>query len=207
MDEDMLNKSLLLCLLLLPVAADAAHAQAGPAARTWLTAFGQMYTRIDHVTHPGEPTTVWVFDDNAFGFGLGVERDVGQGLMIGAEGSFARPAYERRIQGTNVVIHGATGTATIATGMLTGRFAYGGGAQLGFYLTGGLGTVAYHLEDLAEWNSDFALRAGTGLEYRFAAGRAAYLEWGRLWGYHEREGIGGGAAQHSVLKLGFRAGR
>jgi hypothetical protein len=39
-----------------------------------------------------------------------------------------------------------------------------------------------------------------------APNRAVFLEWGRIWGYHEREGIGGGAAQHSVLKLGARFG-
>ncbi|CAN5807715.1 hypothetical protein BH23GEM9_BH23GEM9_25280 [soil metagenome] len=202
-----MNKTVLLtvglCLTLVSVA-DAQMRRPEP--RTWVSAFGLMYTGLARFHDPGSDSD-WVFGDNAFGLGLAVQRAVGDGLLLGIEGSLARPAYERRIAGTAVVVPGATGTANVVTGMATGRFAYGGGSDLGFYLTGGLGTIAYHLEDLGEWNTDFALRAGTGLEYRISPGRAMFLEWGRIWGYHESDGVGGGSAQHGMLKLGYRVGR
>jgi hypothetical protein len=201
-----MRRSIPAALLLLLVTAAAVDAQAGgPAPRTWGVVFGQMYTNIAGFHDPGTASD-WVFDDNAFGFGVAAQHEAVQGLILGGEFSLARPAYERRVQGTSVALPGATGTATLATAMVTGRIAYGGSGDLGFYLNGGLGTVAYHLEDVAEWNADFALRAGTGLEYRLTPARALFFEWGRIWGYHERNGIGGGAAQHSVLKLGLRIG-
>jgi opacity protein-like surface antigen len=196
-------KKTTLFTLALVLAASAAHAQA-PAVN-WVNVYGLMYTNLSGFTDPGTSSD-WVFDDNAFGLGLGVQRDFGQGLLIGVDFSLARPAYERRTPG-GAAIPGATGTANIGTAMATGRFAYGGGGDLGFYLSGGIGTIAYNLEDVGGWNADFALRAGTGLEFRFRPTRAVYLEWGRIWGYHEREGIGGGGGQqHSALRLGARFG-
>lgn len=177
----------------------------GQAARTWVAGYGLMYTNISTFYDPGTQSD-WVFDDPGFGLGVALQRELGQGLILGADFSLARPAYERRAQGTNVALPGAAGTANVATAMATGRFAYGGGSDLGFYLSGGIGTIAYNLEDVGEWNADFALRAGTGLEFRMAPDRAIFLEWGRIWGYHEREGVGGGAAQHSALRLGGRFG-
>jgi len=192
----------LFAALLAFAGASAVQAQA---ARNWIAGYGLMYTNISTFYDP-DTQSDWVFDDPAFGLGMALQRDFGQGLIIGADFSLARPAYERRAQGTNVALPGATGTANVGTAMATGRFAYGGGADLGFYLSGGIGTIAYNLEDVGEWNADFALRAGTGLEFRMGPARAIFLEWGRIWGYHEREGVGGGAAQHSALRLGGRFG-
>jgi hypothetical protein len=173
------------------------HAQAPS---WWAGGYGMMYTGIGRVDNP--ETGRWTFSDNAFGAGGNLLRQFGPSLLLGVDVSYARPSYERTV-GSDVV---ASGDAQILTAMGTGRMAYGGGSELGFYLTGGLGTIAYNLSDLDGWNSDFALRAGTGLEYRFANDRAAYLEWGRIWGYHEQEGVSGGRAQHSNLKLGLRFG-
>jgi opacity protein-like surface antigen len=196
----------LAAVVLVLMAATTAEAQVrGAPARSWAALYGQMYTGISRFYDP-DTQSDWVFDDNAFGFGAALMREVTPGLLLGADVGLARTDYERRERGSSIPIPEATGTATIATALLTGRVAYGGATELGFYLTGGLGTIAYRLEDLGEWNADFALRAGTGLEYRMAPSRALYLEWARLWGYHEREGIGGGAAQHSVLQLGLRFG-
>ncbi|HSJ24624.1 MAG TPA: outer membrane beta-barrel protein [Longimicrobiales bacterium] len=192
-----------LCAALLLTAATVTTVQAQ--ARTWVDVHGLMYTNIAGFHDPGTGSD-WAFDDNAFGLGLGAHHEVTPGLLLGGDVSLARPSYERRITGTRTAIPGATGTATIGTAMASGRYAYGGGGDLGFYLSGGVGTIAYHLEDRGEWNADFALRAGTGLEFRLTTTRALYLEWGRIWGYHERDGVGGGAAQHSALKLGFRLG-
>jgi hypothetical protein len=193
-------------VLSLLLGAHAVEAQVrAPGPRTWGVVYGQMYTNIAGFHDPGTVSD-WAFDDNVFGLGVAAQREAVPGLVLGADFSLARTDYERRIAGTRTVLPGATGTATIATAMATGRIAYGGAGVLGFYLNGGIGTIAYHLEDVGEWNADFALRAGTGLEYRMAPARALFFEWGRIWGYHEREEIGGGAQQHSVLRLGARFG-
>jgi opacity protein-like surface antigen len=201
----MKKTTLLAAALCVAAASAAAPAHAQAPAQNWVNVYGLMYTNLTAFHDPGT-TSDWAFDDNAFGFGLGLQRDFGQGLLLGADFSLARTAYERRAPGTRLVLPGATGDASIGTAMATGRFAYGGGGDLGFYLSGGIGTIAYNLPDVGEWNADFALRAGTGLEFRFAPARAVYLEWGRIWGYHERDGIGGGAQQHSALRLGGRFG-
>jgi hypothetical protein len=201
-----ITRPLTLAALLLLIAAHTAEAQArGPGARTWGVVYAQMYTNIAGFRDPGTSSD-WAFDDNALGLGGALQHEAVPGLVLGADISVARPAYERREPGTRTVLPGAEGTATLVTAMATGRIAYGGAGDLGFYLNGGIGTIAYHLEDVGEWNADFALRAGTGLEYRLTPARAIFFEWGRLWGYHEREGIGGGSQQHSVLRLGARLG-
>jgi opacity protein-like surface antigen len=201
-----MKRSLLLAAALIVMTAAAADAQMrrpAPTPRTWASGYGLMYTGMSGFHDPGTGSD-WVFDDNAFGFGVDLHREITPGLLLGADLSLGRPRYARRVANTQSTI--ATGTATIGTAMVNGRFSYGGMPELGFYLTGGIGTIAYYLEDLEDWNADFALRAGTGIEYRFAGRQSIFLEWGRIWGYHEREGVGGGAAQHSVLKLGLRFG-
>jgi hypothetical protein len=62
--------------------------------------FGQMYTNIAGFYDPGTASD-WVFDDNAFGFGVAAQHEAVQGLILGGEFSLARPAYERRVQGTS----------------------------------------------------------------------------------------------------------
>jgi opacity protein-like surface antigen len=131
---------------------------------TWVSVYGLMYTNVSGLNDP-DSDSEWVFDDNAFGLGMTLQRQVGQSLMLGIDGSYARPRYERHVIGTDVIV--ASGTASIATAMASGRYGYSGGGDIGFYLAGGIGTVAYQLEDLDGWNTDFALQAGTGLEYRF----------------------------------------
>jgi opacity protein-like surface antigen len=170
--------------------------------KTWLSAYGLMYTGISSMADPGTQSR-WVFDDNAFGLGAAVHRQVGRSLVLGLDGSLARPKYEQRDLDTEVIE--ASGTASIATLMANGRYGYSGGGDIGFYLAGGIGTVAYKLNDLS-WNPDFGLQAGTGLEYRFGGTRAIALEWGRTWGYHEKENLGGGSQTHSGLKLALRLG-
>jgi opacity protein-like surface antigen len=161
-----------------------------------------MYTGIASLVDPGTQTR-WVFDDNAFGLGAAVHRQVGRSLVLGLDGSLARPKYEQRNLDTEVIE--SRGTASIATAMANGRYGYSGGGDIGFYLAGGIGTVAYKLNELA-WNADFALQAGTGLEYRFGGTKAIALEWGRTWGYHEKEDLGGGSQTHSGLRLALRLG-
>ena len=170
---------------------------------TWLSVYGIMYTGVSNLNDPGS-NSEWVFDDNAFGIGATLQQQVGQSLMLGIDGSYSRPEYERHVLDTNVIV--ASGTAAIATAMASGRYGYSGGGDIGFYLQGGIGTVAYNLEDLDSWNADFGLQAGTGLEYRFGGSKAVALEWGRIWGYHEKENLSGGNQTHSALKLALRVG-
>lgn len=170
---------------------------------TWVSAYGLMYTNTSDVLDPGTDSR-WVFDDNAFGGGLTVQRRFGQSVMLGVDGSYARPKFEQRdLVDSDLIIE--RGTAAIATLMASGRYGYSGGGDVGFYLTGGIGSIAYKLGEL-DWNADFALQAGTGLEYRFAPNRALALEWGRTWGYHEKEDLGGGSQTHSALRLALRLG-
>lgn len=181
--------------------APAADGQQPP--RTWVTAELQLYTDMGSFEDPASDSR-WTFGDNELGIGAGVHHMLGQGLMVGAELGYAGPAYERSDPQTGEVI--VRDEARVVTALASGRLAYGGSAELGFYLTGGAGTIAYHLGDLGTWNMDLALRAGTGLEYRFARNRSLFFEWGRIWGYHETEGISGGKATHSMLRLGARGG-
>jgi opacity protein-like surface antigen len=171
--------------------------------KTWASVYGLMYTSISSLRDP-DSASRWLFDDNAFGFGATLHRQMGQSLMLGIDASYARPRYERRELESDVLL--GEGTAAIATALATGRYGYTGGGDIGFYLAGGVGTIAYNLEDLDGWNTDLALQAGTGLEYRFAPNRAVALEWGRTWGYHEKESLGGGNQTHSALKLSVRLG-
>jgi opacity protein-like surface antigen len=176
-----------------------------PPPRNWVSPYVTMFTNMSDFDDPDSQSR-WMFDDSGFGVGLSLMREFGQSLVIGIDASGSRTNYERRAIGTNTGTPLASGSATVGTAMLTGRFASGGRTELGFYLTGGLGTVAYKLEDLDGWNADFGLRAGTGLEYRYSTRGTVFLEWGRLWGYHEKEGVSGGRVNHSALKLGGRFG-
>lgn len=196
-----MRKSFTIACAALALAAPALQAQAGTASN-WAGAYVQMYTGFGAFDDP-DTNSRWAFSDNAFGIGASLQRDVAATLLVGLDVGYARPSYERTDLETDAVVSGDAG---VLTALASGRIAYGGTADLGFYLTGGAGTIAYHLEDVGGWNADLALRAGTGLEYRMSPNRALYLEWGRLWGYHEKEGVSGGKATHSVLKLGLRVG-
>jgi opacity protein-like surface antigen len=202
----MRNNLLLVTIAFLFAAPAALAAQVRPLGSgpgTWVSAYGQMYTGMDGFEDPDSDSR-WSFEDNTLGVGVGLLRQFGQSVLIGADLSFAKPEYEA--EHLTIQDSTATGSATVGTAMLLGRVAYGGSAQLGFYLTGGIGAIGYDLEHLDGWNTDFALRAGTGLEYRFQPSGAVFLEWGRIWGYHEKEGVSGGRVSHSQLKLGGRLG-
>lgn len=185
-----------------PLAASAQRPFPTEPPKTWASVYGVMYTDISSLRDPATESR-WAFDDNAFGLGAALHRRVAEGLMLGIDATYARPKYEQRSLEDDVVLE--SGTASVATAMANGRYG-GGSGEIGFYLTGGIGTVAYRLEHLDSWNADFGLRAGTGLEYRFRRNLAAALEWGRTWGYHEKEDLGGGSQTHSSLKLSARFG-
>jgi opacity protein-like surface antigen len=202
-----MKHSVIFSALLTLVVASSLDAQLRPPAassRNWAGAYVQMYTGMGSFDDP-DTDSRWAFEDNSFGLGISLMRELGQSLMLGIDLSAARPGYERHIT-TAGVADTISGNATVATAMAMGRLAYGGAATLGLYLNGGIGTVAYRLSDLGSWDTDLGLRAGGGIEYRFQPNAAAFLEWGKLWGYHQKEGLSGGRVNHSVLSLGGRMG-
>lgn len=199
-----MKTSLAAALLTTLVAAGAAVAQTPTEPpKTWVSGSAVVYTAIAPMIDPGSNSR-WQFDDTGFGGGLALQHELSQGLLLGVEGTLVRTKYER--DGINTDIRLATGNASIATAMGTGRFAYGGGGPIGIYLTGGAGAIAYNLADLGTWNRDFALRAGTGIEFMVRPNLGLALEWNRLWAYHEKEELGGGRQNHSMLRLTGRYG-
>jgi hypothetical protein len=170
--------------------------------RTWVTAWAGMYSTVDEIGDP-ETGSTWHFDDNVLAFGAGAEYEVAQGLLLGLEGSYSSPDFERIDDNVSV----ADGTAKLLAFFATGRLRYGGTNTVGGYLKGMAGGFGYRTPDPAATNFDLALSTGAGLEYRFRSRAALYLEWNRIWAYHEKEGIdGGNTGKHSLLRLGFRQG-
>ena len=197
-------KNMLLVAFSFIVPASTVQAQAVESPQIWTTVYFQMYSSMGSFVDP-DTDSRWVFGDNAFGFGGAAHYQATPTLAIGLDLGYARPAVQRdSVERAGATI--ARGDARVFTALATGRLAYGGSAELGLYLTGGVGTIAYRLDEFGEINADLALRAGTGLEYRFARDKSVFLEWGRIWGYHEKEGVSGGRAQHSVLNIGARGG-
>jgi len=169
-------------------------------ARNWATLWGGLFTNIDAIRDPATETT-WAFDDNAIAFGAGVEREVSPGLLLGAEASYASTDFQRRTDTAAEPV----GTAKLIGLYATGRYRYGGTNTLGGYLKGAAGGLGYQLAGEDGTNFDLSLSTGAGLEFRFRTRSAAYLEWDRIWAYHEKEGIdGGNTGRHTLLRLGVR---
>src|SRR5690606_2196570 len=116
---------------------------------------------------------VWDFG-TAFSGGLGIHRQLGQGIAIGLEGSFAPAKYEIRGSNNSVV---DKGNASIVTGLATARLYTGGMGPVGMYLTGGAGVMAYGMKGLDRWDPDLALMTGAGLEFRPSQRQSLFLEW------------------------------
>src|SRR5690606_35234881 len=91
------------------------NAQArGDAPKTWVSAYGLMYTGMSDLRDP-ETQSRWLFDDNAFGLGASLQRQFGTSIIIGVDASYERPKYERRELDVDYIIAG--GTATVGTAM------------------------------------------------------------------------------------------
>jgi len=154
---------------------------------------------LDFDRVPDESGT-WSFGA-AIGAGAGYHRLVGSGLFLGVDVTYSRPSYD-----VVEVADTLSGTANIITTLLSARLRYGGLATLGSYITGGAGAFTYGLGELEdEWDTDFALYAGAGLEYFFSPKRGLFLEWGRYWTFHGQEGVSEDATpKHSQLRVGGR---
>jgi hypothetical protein len=197
-------KKLTFVAALLALSANAVQAQEA-LPKLWVSTYFQMYTSMGGFVDP-DTNSRWFFGDNAFGLGAAAHYDVSPTLTLGLDLGYTRPSYERTDTARVPTETLGRGDARVFTLLATGRMASGGAGSLGFYLTGGVGAIAYRLDEFGDINPDLALRAGTGLEYRWGATRRVFLEWGRFWGFHEKAGLSGGRVQHSNLEIGFRGG-
>jgi opacity protein-like surface antigen len=182
-----------------PAAAQFRTVQKPP--KTWVTGWVGGYLSPGAVADA--ESGLWEFG-STFAGGLGLHRQVGSGLAIGVETSFAPAAYEITDFETGDLI--GEGNARLMTGMLSGRLQTGGGGNFGMYLTGGVGALVYDMPELDRWDPDLALRTGAGLEYRPSHNRALFVEWGRFWTFHQKEGVRDNTAKHSQLRAGVRFG-
>jgi len=167
--------------------------------KTWITG------SVGGFLNPGsvpDGDGVWDFG-SAFSGGIGVHRQIGQGISIGVEGSFAPAKYELRDASKNVV---GKGNASIVTGLASARLYTGGTGPVGMYITGGAGVMAYGMKGLDRWDPDLALMTGAGLEFRPSQRQSLFLEWGKFWTFHQQEGVKNSTINHSQLRAGVRFG-
>ncbi|HEX7119176.1 MAG TPA: outer membrane beta-barrel protein [Longimicrobiales bacterium] len=169
------------------------------APRTWATGWVGGYLSPGRVS---DASGNWDFG-STFAGGLGLHRQVGRSLVLGIEGSFAPAAYERTDKDGALL---GEGDARLVTGMVTGRLQTGGGGNFGMYLTGGAGAFVYGMSELDRWDPDLALKTGAGLEYRPSVDKALFVEWGRYWTFHQKEGVRDNTTKHSQLRAGVRIG-
>ncbi len=193
-----LVSSLAVLGLTTPAAAQFRTVQKPP--QTWATAWVGGYLSPGRVADAESGN--WDFG-STFAGGLGLHRQVGRGLVLGLETSYAPASYERSdAEGTLL----GEGDARLVTGMLTGRLQTGGGGNFGMYVTGGAGAFVYGMPELDRWDPDLGLSTGAGLEYRPSVNRALFVEWGRYWTFHQKEGVRDNTTKHSQLRAGARFG-
>lgn len=190
--------SMLACLAI-ATPASAQFSTVKPPPKTWIT--GSVGGFLDPGSVP-DASGVWDFG-TAFSGGLGVHRQIGNGLVLGIDGSFAPAKYELR-DAANAVT--GSGKASLVTGLLTGRIYTGGMGPMGMYLTGGAGVMAYEMKGLNRWDPDLALMTGAGLEYRPSQSQSLFLEWGKLWTFHQSDGVKNSTVNHSQIRAGIRFG-
>lgn len=189
-----------LAVLFVAAPASAQFRTVEPEPKTWTSVWLGGYLSPGTVVDP--ESGYWGFG-SAFSGGVDIHRRVGSSLSIGLESSFSPMPYEvRTTQGALT----AEGRGRILTGMLTGRMRYGGTRNLGMYLTGGAGVMVYGLPELDRWDPDFAFRTGAGMEYRPSRNRSLFVEWGRYWTFHQKEGVRDNTVNHSDLRAGIRLG-
>lgn len=150
-----------------------------------------------------ESGTRWDFG-TGLATGARIQRLFGGSLVVGLDVGYAPLEHEVRAGDGAAPL--AEGRAHLVTTMVTGRLGAGGGGEFGTYLTGGLGALTYGIPHLERWDSDFAFRAGGGLEYRHSPALALFLEWNRWWALHQTEGVDDNTVRHSTAVLGVNYG-
>lgn len=149
-----------------------------------------------------ESGTRWNFG-TGLATGARIQRLFGGSLVVGLDVGYAPLEHEVRGGAGDALL--ADGRAHLVSTMVTGRLGAGGG-EFGTYLTGALGALTYGIPHLERWDSDFAFRAGGGLEYRHSRTLALFLEWTRWWALHQTEGVDDNTVKHSTAVLGVSHG-
>jgi hypothetical protein len=190
--------SMLACLAVAkPAAAQFSTIKEPP--KTWITG------SVGGFLNPGsvpDASGIWDFG-SAFSGGLGIHRQIGPGLAIGLEGTFAPAKYELRDAQKAVI---GSGSASLVTGLLSARLYTGGSGPMGMYLTGGAGAIAYGMKGLDRWDPDLALMTGAGFEIRPSQRQSLFLEWGKYWTFHQSDGVKDNTINHSQIRAGMRIG-
>jgi hypothetical protein len=189
----------------------AAQQKKGPArpANNWATGFVGWYPGIGAFDSPVGPAAGTAFQRWNFGSGVGVgaayAHIVGQGLQIGAEGSYVPSVGVEVTDTLGVTTPGQS--AHVGELMATGRITTGGGlAGVGFYLAGGAGAVFWGMPAPASSATDVGLRTSGGLEYHGSLRRAFFLEWGQFWAFHKHHGVSSNTVKYSQIRGGVRIG-
>lgn len=198
----------LLALALYATAASAQRQAPPPPSRVYISGWGGYFTSFGGFAHVDEDADLDAFFrfDAAPAAGGGLHFYLGEGFTVGVDGVYATADYERLARGTPTIEQ--EGDAKMAAGLLSARLGAGGGARLGFYLSGGLGVFAYDLDENSGlpdgWDTDFAFYAGAGVDYRLIRHFGLFVEYGQYWAYHQRAGNTRNTAKHGLLRGGAR---
>jgi hypothetical protein len=224
-DEDYRMRSFFLCLLIGLMYTTSVSAQFTTGrlpSKNWVTFWGGAYLEPGPIVDPTTGTT-WEMG-STFGGGIGLHRQVAQGLVLGVDGSYAPSVpfkYRRTSTGAGPF---RDGNGQLASAVASGRLQYGGGSALGLYLTGGAGGLFWGVPELSQtvicpivapceepaggnFDGDLALLTGAGLEYRMGPRSALFLEWGRWWIFHQRgDEVDDNTNKFTGIKFGGRVG-
>jgi opacity protein-like surface antigen len=182
-----------------PAAAQFGTVQEPP--KTWVSGWVGGYLNPG-IVRDGQ-TGNWDFN-SAFAGGVGLHRNISPAVSLGIEGSFSPASYKRV---DNQAQHLGSGNARIMTGMVSGRLYTGGTDAFGMYVTGGAGAIVYKMPEIGRSDPDLALHTGAGLEFRPGRRQALFVEWGRFWTFHQKDGlVGNNDVRHQQLKAGVRIG-
>jgi opacity protein-like surface antigen len=172
---------------------------------TWISGWGGVFMDPGTV-QDDESGTEWDFGTSTV-FGATAQRLFGNTLIAGLEVGYSPIRHEvRAIDAPEGSAPDAEGRAHLLTTMAVGRLGGGGGGGFFTYLTGGIGAMTYGIPSLDRWDSDLALRAGGGLEYRHSRAVALFVEWNRWWAFHQSQGVDDNTIRHNHLEIGARYG-
>jgi hypothetical protein len=199
--------STLVAFFALHGAAAAQRGQGGPpapASRVHISGWGGYFTSFGGFAD--EELDAFFRFDSAPAFGGGLHAYFGQGFTVGVDALYGSADYERRQRTTGTLE--LSGDAKVAAGLLSARLAAGGGGRFALYISGGIGAFAYELDAQSGlpdgWDTDFALYAGGGLEFRLIRHLGLFGEYGQLWAYHQKAGSSRNVANHALLRGGLR---
>lgn len=176
----------------------------GTIAVLWYPDAGNLTSPVENAPQDGSDTQQWQFG-SGFGLAAAYQRQLGPGLEIGADVSYA-PSVGVELSGAGIT-NTVEGHAGILSAMATARLTTGGGGPLGLYLAGGAGTFVYHMPSpVDKWDPDLGFRTSAGAEYQWQPRRALFLEWGKSWAFHQHQGVKSNTNRFSQLRAGIRIG-